>query len=56
MLLIDELVEQLADLNFRRRPSTRVTGSHELVVHVDYIICLDQNEGDCTDALRAVVL
>ena len=37
-LLIDDQVEQLADPNFPRRPSTRVPGAHELVAHENYVV------------------
>jgi plasmid stabilization system protein ParE len=42
-LLIDQQVDQLADPNFPRRPSTRVAGAHELVAHKNYIVYFDQN-------------
>jgi toxin ParE1/3/4 len=54
-LLIDEQVDQLADPNFPRRPSTRVPGAHELVAHENYIVYFDQREADCTVTVRAVV-
>lgn len=54
-LLIDQQVDQLADPNFPRRPSTRVAGAHELVAHDNYIVYFDQHEGDCTVTVRAVV-
>ncbi|OIP24656.1 MAG: type II toxin-antitoxin system RelE/ParE family toxin [Comamonadaceae bacterium CG_4_9_14_0_8_um_filter_60_18] len=54
-LLIDQQVDQLADANFPRRPSTRVAGAHELVAHENYIVYFDQNESDCTATVRAVV-
>jgi toxin ParE1/3/4 len=54
-LLIDQQVDQLADPNFPRRPSTRVAGAHELVAHENYIVYFDQNESDCTATVRAVV-
>lgn len=47
-LLIDEQVDKLADANFPRRPSPRVTGAFELVAHENYIVYFDQNEGDCS--------
>jgi toxin ParE1/3/4 len=47
-LLIDEQVDQLADPNFPRRPSTRVPGAHELVAHENTIVYFDQSEADCT--------
>jgi plasmid stabilization system protein ParE len=54
-LLIDEQVDQLADPNFPRRPSTRVVGAHELVAHQNYVVYFDQDEGNCTLIVRAVV-
>ena len=54
-LLIDDPVEQLADPNFPRRPSTRVAGAHELVAHENYIVYFDQDGGSCTVTARAVV-
>lgn len=54
-LLIDEQVDQLADPNFPRRPSTRVAGAHELVAHENYRVYFDQDEGSCTVTVRAVV-
>lgn len=54
-LLIDQQVDQLADPNFPRRPSTRVAGAHELVAHDNYIVYFDQHESDCTVTVRAVV-
>jgi toxin ParE1/3/4 len=53
-LLIDQQVDQLADPHFPRRPSTRVTGAHELVAHENYIVYFEQNESDCTITVRAV--
>ena len=47
-LLIDDQVEQLADLNFPRRPSTRVAGAHELVAHESYVVYFDRDESTCT--------
>jgi toxin ParE1/3/4 len=54
-LLIDGQVDQLADPNFPRRSSSRVTGAHELVAHENYIVYFDQNEANCTVTVRAVV-
>ena len=54
-LLIDDQVEQLADPNFPRRPSTRVAGAHELVAHKNYIVYFDQDESNCSITVRAVV-
>lgn len=54
-LLIDDQVEQLADPNFPRRPSTRVAGAHELVAHENYIAYFDQVESNCSITVRAVV-
>lgn len=54
-LLIDEQVDQLADPNFPRRASTRVTGAFELVAHENYIVYFDQDERDCSVTVRAVV-
>ena len=54
-LLIDDQVEGLADPNFPRRPSARVAGAHELVAHENYIVYFDQDEGNCTLTVRAVV-
>ena len=54
-LLIDQQVDQLADPNFPRRPSTRVAGGHELVAHENYVVYFDQDERDCTATIRAVV-
>ena len=54
-LLIDGQVDMLADPNFPRRRSTRVTGAHGLVAHENYIVYVDQNERDCTVTVRAVV-
>jgi plasmid stabilization system protein ParE len=54
-LLIDQQVDQLADPNFPRRPSTRVAGAHELVAQENYIVYFDQNYSDCTATVRAVV-
>ena len=54
-LLIDDQVEQLADPNFSRRPSTRAAGAHELVAHEDYIVYFDQDESNCSITVRAVV-
>jgi hypothetical protein len=53
--LIDQQVDQLADPNFPRRPSTRVAGVHELVAHENYIVYFDQNDSDCTATMRAMV-
>lgn len=54
-LLIDEQVDRLADPNFPRRASTRVAAAYELVAHENYIVYFDQDEGDCTVTVRAVV-
>lgn len=54
-LLIDEQVDRLADPNFPRRTSARVPGAYELVVHENYIVYFDQDEGHCTVVVRAVV-
>ena len=43
-LLIDDQVERLADPNFPRRPSPRVTGAHELVARENYIVYFDQDK------------
>lgn len=54
-LLIDDQVEQQADLNFPRRPSTSVAEAHELVAHDNYVVYFDQDDGTCTITVRAVV-
>ncbi|MBK5206463.1 MAG: type II toxin-antitoxin system RelE/ParE family toxin [Polaromonas sp.] len=54
-LLIDEKVDQLADPNFPRRFSARVPGAYQLVAHENYIVYFDQDEGNCTIIVRAVV-
>ena len=52
---IDDQVAQLADPNFPRRQSNRVEGTHELVVHENYIVYFDQDESHCTVTALAVV-
>ena len=54
-LLIDDQVEQLADPNFPRRTSTRVSGAHELVSHENFGVYFDQDDGSCTVTVLAVV-
>jgi len=54
-LLIDAQVDQLADPNFPRRASLRITGAHELVAHANYIVYFDQRQADCTVTVRTVV-
>ena len=54
-LLIDDQVEQLADPNFPRRPSTRVAGAHELVAHENYVVYFDQDDSNCTITVLAAV-
>lgn len=54
-LLIDGQVDHLADPNFPRRTSTRVSAAHELVVHENYIVYFDQNEHQCVVTVHAVV-
>jgi toxin ParE1/3/4 len=54
-LHIDDQVAHLADPNFPRRESTRVTGAFELVAHQNYIVYFDQDEINCTVTVRAVV-
>ena len=54
-LLIDDQVEQLADPNFPRRPSTRVAGAHELVAHENYVVYFDQDDSTCTVTVLAAV-
>ena len=54
-LLIDDQVEQLADPNFPRRPSTRVPGAHELVAHENYVVYFDQDDSICTITVLAAV-
>ena len=54
-LLIDDQVEQLADPDFPRRPSTRVAGAHEPVAQENYIVYFDQDESNCSITVRAVV-
>ena len=50
-LLIDDQVEQLADPNFLRRPSSRVAGAYELVAHENYVVYFDQD-----DSARAITV
>jgi toxin ParE1/3/4 len=52
-LLIDDQVEQLADPNCPRRPSTRVAGVYELVAHEKYVVYFDQDESTCTITVLA---
>ena len=54
-LLIDDQVEQLADPNFPRRPSTRVAGAHELVAHENYVVYFDQDDSTCSITVLAAV-
>ena len=54
-LLTDVQVEQLAEPNFPRRPSTRVAGAHELVAHENYVVYFDQNESTCSITVLAAV-
>ena len=54
-LLIDDQVEQLADPNFPRRPSTRVPGAHDLVAYENYVVYFDQDESACTITVLAAV-
>ena len=54
-LLIDDQVECLADPNFPRRKSTRVTLAYELVAHENYMVYFDQDEDRCIVTVRAVV-
>ena len=54
-LLIDDQVEQLADSDFPRRPSTRVPGAHELVAHENYVVYFDQDDSTCTITVLAAV-
>lgn len=54
-LLIDEQVDQLADPNFPRRHSNRLTDAFELVAHPNYVVYFDQDEITCTVIVRAVV-
>ena len=54
-LLIDDQVEQLADPNFPRRPSTRVPGAHELVAYENYVVYFDQDDRTCTITVLAAV-
>ena len=54
-LLIDDQVEQLADPNFPRRPSSRVPGAHELVAHENYVVYFDQDYSTCSITVLAAV-
>ena len=54
-LLIDDQVEQLADPNFPRRPSSRVPGACELVARENYVVYFDQDESNCTITVLAAV-
>jgi toxin ParE1/3/4 len=54
-LLIDDQAEQLADSNFPRLPSTRVSGAHELVAHENYVVYFDQDDSTRTIAVLAAV-
>jgi toxin ParE1/3/4 len=54
-LLIDDQVEQLADPNFPRRPSTRVAAALELVAHENYVVYFDQADSNCTITVLAAV-
>ena len=54
-LLINDHVEQLADPNSPRRPSTRVAGAHELVAHENYVVYFDQDDSTCTITVLAAV-
>lgn len=54
-LLIDAQVDHLADPNFPRRISTRVSDAYELVAHENYIVYFDQNEDQCLVTVHAVV-
>jgi hypothetical protein len=52
LLLIDEQVDQQADPNFPRRPSTRVAEAYERVAHENNIVYFDQREAACTVTVR----
>jgi toxin ParE1/3/4 len=54
-LLIDEQVDQLADGNFPRRKSEQVQGAYELVAHENYLVYFDQDDVNCSVAVRSVV-
>ncbi len=54
-LLIDQQVDHLADPNFPRRTSTRVSGALELIAHENCIVYFDQNEDQCLVTVHAVV-
>jgi plasmid stabilization system protein ParE len=54
-LHMDDQVSRLADPNFPRRESARVSGAYELVAHENYIVMFDQNVESCTVTVRAVV-
>ena len=54
-LLIDDQVEQLAEPNFPRRPSSRVPGACELVARENYVVYFDQDESNCTITVLAAV-
>ena len=54
-LLIGDQVEQLAEPNFPRRPSTRVPGAQELVAHENYVVYFDQHDSAFTITVLAAV-